>query len=121
MKRAIFSLATALLIGVVAVGCSDGVGPPIVDPEPTGSLTIVTSTVGNSPAQAFAEYTCSIDGKRGAGVGPNETHVHSLVVGTHWVEMVGLPANCEVQGENPQFVTVVEGGNAQVEFEINCW
>jgi hypothetical protein len=122
MKRAIFSTATALLIGFVAVGCDDD-GQGIVDPNvrgPTGSLTIVTSTTGNLPAVAFAEYTCNIDGERGAGVGPNETHVHALAAGTHVVEMVDVPANCAVQGENPRIVQVAEGADVRVEFEITC-
>jgi len=94
--------------------------PPPTD-EAVGRERRDNSTVGNSPVQAFADYTCNIDGERGAGVGPNESHVHALAAGSHLVEMVGLPANCEVQGENPRIVTVVEGENVQVEFEINCW
>jgi hypothetical protein len=121
MKRAIFSLTTALLLGFAAVGCDDGPLPPPPPPSgPMGSLTIVTSTTGNLPAVAFAEYTCNIDGERGAGVGPNETHVHALAAGTHVVEMVDVPANCAVQGENPRIVQVAEGADVRVEFEITC-
>jgi hypothetical protein len=123
MKRAIFSLATAFVLGFAAVGCAEN-GNGIVDPVvrgPTGSLTIVTSTIGGFPAAAFTEYACSIDGEDGAAIGPNASHVHAVAAGSHMVEMTGVPANCSVQGENPRYVNVVEGEDVRVEFEITCW
>ncbi len=124
MKRAIFLLATPFLLGSLTVACSDD-GSRIIDPPPpppTGLLTIVTSTTGTHLVVGLEGYRCRIDGNEGdVEVGLNGSHVHALAAGNHLVEMTNVPANCEVQGENPRMVTVVDGGSTLVEFEINCW
>ena len=81
----------------------------------------MTSTTGSYQAVSVEQYRCRIDGEEGGfRVGPNETHVHTLLAGSHLVEMTSVPANCTVQGENPRTVNVVEGEDVQVEFEISC-
>lgn len=128
MKRAIFTLATAFLLGSVVVGCGESekfFGPGEIDdpnPGPTGSLTIVTSTIGSYQVVGVEQYGCRIDGEDGGlGVALNETHAHTLLAGSHVVELTGVPENCAVQGGSSRIVEVVEGEDVQVGFEITCW
>src|SRR4029077_3178560 len=44
----------------------------------------------------------------------------SVAAGSHSVALSGVPANCAVNGANPQTATVPAGGTASISFAVTC-
>ena len=85
----------------------------------TGSLSITSVTTGSSPDPDG--YTISIDGATRGALGVNDAvTISEIVPGSHVVELNGVVANCQIQGDNPQTVTVTTGANASVAYTIVC-
>ena len=85
----------------------------------TASLSIAAVTSGPSPDADG--YTISIDGADRGPLAANGTvTVDALTAGSHSVGLSGIAANCQVQGENVQAVTVTAGANASVAYTIAC-
>jgi hypothetical protein len=86
---------------------------------PTGAIGATTSTTG-SPADPDG-YTLTVDGGPAQSIGVNGTRlIADLVVGDHDVELGGVAANCQVQGENPRTLAVSQGQTTQTQFDIVC-
>ena len=85
----------------------------------TGSLSITAATSGPSPDPDG--YTISIDGAdRGTLAVNAAVTISGLVPGSHLVGLSGVAANCQIQGENAQTVTISAGANASVVYTITC-
>jgi len=86
---------------------------------PTGAIGATTSTTG-SPIDPDG-YTLTVDGGAAQAVGVNGTRlIADLVVGDHEVELGGVAANCQVQGENPRTLAVTQGQTTQTQFDVVC-
>ena len=48
------------------------------------------------------------------------SEIAGLAVGTHWIRLSGVSANCSVTGSNPQRVAVTGDDPVQAVFEIDC-
>jgi len=109
--------ATLLVLSCLtgAISCDDdsGTGPGSV----TGQVEVTTSTTGANPDG----FTVTIDGQQNQSIGSNGTATFSSVAaGDHDVELIGVPANCTVEGGNPRTVTVLAGGVTATMFDIIC-
>jgi hypothetical protein len=88
-------------------------------PPTTGTLTITTLTTGSNLDPDG--YTASVDGGGEQLIGINTTlSIPTLAPGTHSVALEGLAANCAVEGDNPQDVTIVAGATANAAFAVSC-
>src|SRR5215210_5607353 len=84
-----------LLAAVAACGSDDGG----LTSATTGSLEIKTETTGQVPAGG---YTYRVDGEPAQPIGSNATVSRpDLEVGSHIVQLAGLPDGCTWTGENP--------------------
>lgn len=84
----------------------------------TGSVQITTSTGPNADADG---YSLLFDGVERQPIGVDETVILSgLSPGGHTVGLSGLAANCRIEGDNPQAVTVVAGETAAVGISAAC-
>src|SRR5438105_11369932 len=85
----------------------------------TGSLTVTTSTSGQS--QDPDGYTFAVDGGTPQPIGINATiPLTGIPSGSRTVELAGVAANCTVTGGASQTVTVPPGGSATAAFTITC-
>lgn len=98
-----------------AISCGDSGTAPGSD---TGQIDITTSTTGaNIDPDGF---TVTIDGQQNQSIGSNGTATFSsLAAGDHELELLGVSANCTVEGDNPRTVTVSAGGTSTM-FHIIC-
>lgn len=85
----------------------------------TGGLRVNATTSG--PATDADGYSITVDGTdRGAIGATGGVSVDGLSVGDHEVGLTGIAANCRVQGDNPQTVTIASGANNSVAFTVTC-
>jgi hypothetical protein len=108
-------LVLSCLTGAISCDGDSGPGPGSV----TGQIEVTTSTTGaNIDPDGF---TITIDGEQNQSIGSNGTATFSSVAaGDHEVELVGVSANCTVEGGNPRTVTVSAGGVTSTMFDIIC-
>jgi Tol biopolymer transport system component len=110
------SLLLIASLGIALAGCGDGDGGGITEP-PTGTLEITTATTGPGPAT----YTLLMDGVSLGPIGASTTRpLAEVAAGAHSVGLSDLPANCQLQGENPREVTLSGGATVNVDFAITC-
>ncbi|HXL07792.1 MAG TPA: hypothetical protein VN964_12785, partial [Gemmatimonadales bacterium] len=85
----------------------------------TGSLTVTTSTSGQS--QDPDGYTFAVDNGTPQPIGVNETiPVTPVPAGSHTVVLAGVAGNCTVVNGPSQTVTVPGGGSVEAAFSITC-
>lgn len=123
MKRLIpYSMMIALVLTLVGCGGDDGPsGPGNTDPEGSdlGKLEITSSTTGDSMDPDG--YTVTVDGDSVNAVDANGTvDISELQEGSYDVELTGVRANCEVDGDNPQAVDVTGGDTESLSFDVVC-
>jgi hypothetical protein len=108
-------LVLSCLTGAISCDGDSGTGPGSV----TGQIEVTTSTTGaNIDPDGF---TITIDEEQNQSIGSNGTATFSSVAaGDHEVELVGVSANCTVEGGNPRTVTVSAGGVTATMFDIIC-
>ena len=83
----------------------------------TGEIQVSTVTSGPAPLS----YGLLLDGTDQGAVGATQTGtLEGVAVGSHLVGLSAIPATCQVQGPNPQSVTVSEGVTASVSFSVTC-
>jgi hypothetical protein len=100
---------------LVWLGCGGGGGTDIVLP----SLSVTTATDGIDIDPDG--YSLVIDGTETQRIGvAASVVVEQLTDGQHAIELSGLAANCAVQGENPQSVTLRSGSTATASFAVRC-
>ncbi len=84
----------------------------------TGSIQVTTSTGANADAEG---YSLLLDGAEHQPIGADATvTIAAVPPGVHTVGINGLAANCVVQGDNPQSVTVVAGETVLVGIGVTC-
>ena len=85
----------------------------------TGSLAITTASSGPSPDPDG--YSITLDGTdRGTLSVSGTVTLEALTTGSHAVGLSGVAANCQVQGDNPQTVTVTAGASVTAAFAVTC-
>lgn len=84
---------------------------------PVGSIQVVTATSGPAPTS----YDVVMDGE---SVGPIDASgartLEGIPSGTHSVGLAALPANCQLDGENPRATIVQTGRSVTVSFAAAC-
>jgi len=82
-----------------------------------GRIDVITSTSGPGPES----YSLLVDGAAGGAIGSSTTRsVEGLALGSHSIGLSDLPATCQLQGDNPQTVTVDAAAAAVVTFTVAC-
>ena len=110
-------MRSALFLGValLALGCSgsDSTGPS------TGNVQVSASTTG---ADLDPDgYTVAVDGGAGRSLAVNGTVTFSqLSAGDHTVTLSGIAANCTVEGQNPDHVSVNSAATTQLTVHVSC-
>jgi hypothetical protein len=85
----------------------------------TGSLRIATTSTG-APADPDG-YTVIVDGGAPRPIGTAAAiTIDGLEPRPHAVQLGGLAANCQAQGENPRSVPVTAGETAATTFSVTC-
>jgi hypothetical protein len=105
------------LAASVALGCSDGSGPP---PGPsTGTVEVTTVTTG---ADTDADgYMVFLDGAEVWAIESRGTAtLADLNAEPHVIGLTGIAANCAVEGSNPRSVAVGPGDTATAAFTVTC-
>lgn len=86
---------------------------------PTGSLILLSATAGLSPD--LDGYAVAVSGAADQLIGPNASlTLNGLPVGDVSIRLSGVAANCTLAGDNPQIVSVTNGGSSQVTFHVSC-
>jgi hypothetical protein len=88
-------------------------------PPPTGTVAVTTVTSGPNPDPDG--YAFAVGGGAPQPIGSGATvRLAGVEAGATTVELSGVAANCTVAGDNPRPVTVVAGGEVEVDFAIAC-
>ena len=102
-----------LVLGSMAVACSEPSGPRIGDVR----VTVVTAGADLDPDG----YTVALDGGAGMAVAVNGSRtISGLSTGRHSALLTGLAPNCTVAGTNPRDIEVGTNETTQVSFTVNC-
>jgi len=116
-RRGVSATLLVLSCLTAAISCDgdSGTGPGSV----IGQIEVTTSTTGaNIDPDGF---TITIDGEQNQSIGSNGTATFSSVAaGDHEVELVGVSANCTVEGGNARTATVSAGDVTSTMFDIIC-
>jgi hypothetical protein len=84
-----------------------------------GAVTVMTVTTGEQPDTDG--YSVMVDDSPALPAGVNDAvTISQLTAGTHQVTLTGIAANCTLQEDNPQAVTVTPGETAAVTFTLHC-
>ncbi|HZB27812.1 MAG TPA: hypothetical protein VE282_04555, partial [Gemmatimonadales bacterium] len=84
---------------------------------PVGSIQVVTATSGPAPTS----YDVVLDGASVGAINASGTRtLESIPSGTHALGLGGLPANCQLQGDNPRATIVQTARSVRVSFTITC-
>ncbi|MFW6088852.1 MAG: hypothetical protein ACODAB_03800 [Gemmatimonadota bacterium] len=93
-------------------------GDPSSPDDTTGSILVEVSSGGVELPEG---YEVAVDGGPAGGVGSNgSVTLQGIPPGTHAVELVAVPSNCAVGGENPRQTVIAEGGTSEVSFSVSC-
>jgi hypothetical protein len=88
-------------------------------PPGAGTLQITTVTIGSTTDPDG--YTYAVDGGAPNPIAVNGTaSLANVSPGVHAVRLAGVAANCEVQGDDLQSVSIVAGETSTVTFNVNC-
>jgi Tol biopolymer transport system component len=102
---------------VVTAGSTTTVAFAVTCVPPVGTIQVVTATTGPGPAT----YDLLLDGTSLGPIAASATRsIADASVGAHSVGLSGVSANCQVQGTNPQSVTIAPAATATVSFAITC-
>jgi len=84
---------------------------------PAGAIQVTTTSSGSPPTG----YDLVLDGVATGTIGSSATRtLENLPSGNHEVGLSGLPANCELQGENPVTTTVRTGATTAISLSVAC-
>jgi Tol biopolymer transport system component len=91
----------------------------VASPSPAGILRVTTTTTGVDLDPDG--YIFAVDGIATQPIGVNGTAtVANVAAGSHAVHVSGLAPNCNVQGDDLQFVTVPVGATGSASFAASC-
>jgi hypothetical protein len=83
-----------------------------------GLLEISSAAFGHQNPENFA---FTVDGGPARPLGSVSIFtIANVAAGPHTVQLLDIPPNCTVRGDNPYLVTVPAGGRGQVRFDIFC-
>jgi hypothetical protein len=83
-----------------------------------GLLEISSVAFGYQNPENFA---LTIDGGPTRPLGSVSTFtIANIAAGPHTVQLLDIPPNCTVRGDNPSLVTVPAGGRGRVRFDVFC-
>jgi hypothetical protein len=104
-----------VVVPIAGLACNAG---DLSEPS-TGSLQIVTATVGDQPD--MDGYTIQLDDAFPQAIGPNATlELGGVPEGNHTVRLQGLERNCAVSSKNPQTVSITAGSKVILSFRASC-
>lgn len=104
----------ALAVFFLASGCRSNTEPNI--PAEHGALQVFISLFGVSPGN----FTLSISEQQ-QEITPGDTLlINELSAGSHLLELIDIPENCEVDHDNPLSVTIEPEQISTVHFEVSC-
>jgi hypothetical protein len=84
---------------------------------PIGSIQVVTATSGPAPTS----YDVVLDGASVGAIDASGTRtLESIPSGTHALGLAALPANCQLQGDNPRATIVQTARSVTASFTISC-
>lgn len=108
--------ASALAAAILVAGCHDATNPPDRVDTPPGAVRVTVSMTGiDLPAMFEVRW----NGWTLQAARDSEAKFPAIVPGVQQVELL-LPANCQVDGENPRAVTVTSGETVAVSFSATC-
>jgi hypothetical protein len=108
--------ARYLVAGFVLAACGDNAAGPDVD----AGVIVVTASTGGDRSNTDA-FRLTIDDSEPFLIAPNgRIFLAGLSEGTHLLHLVGIPANCSVDGHNPLAVSLGPGERAEITFTIIC-
>jgi hypothetical protein len=82
---------------------------------------ILEIAVGDFGSQNPESYAYSVDGGPPRLLGLSlSVGIRNTAAGTHKVQLLDIPPNCTVLGDNPSLVTVPPGGRGRVVFDVFC-
>ena len=85
--------------------------------RPVGTIQVTTATTGPAPAS----YELLVDATNQGPLAPSAVRsLFDVPVGAHTAGLAGIPANCQVAGENPQSVTVQPAATTAISFAVSC-
>lgn len=85
---------------------------------PTGAIAITTTTGGARPD--VDGYVVTISGAERPIPSNGTLTISGLPPGEILVQLGGIAANCQVEGDNPRPVSVTNGGWVPVTFDVTC-
>src|SRR5918993_803090 len=84
---------------------------------PVGTLQVTTATTGPGPAS----YELLLDGTSQGTIEANAVRsLSGIPQGQHAIGLSGVPANCQLEGPNPQSTTVSPGASVEISFTLAC-
>ncbi|MFL5547361.1 MAG: hypothetical protein ACJ8AQ_07385, partial [Gemmatimonadales bacterium] len=97
----------------VEPGSTSTVSFAITCVPPVGTIQVATATSGPAPSG----YDLVLDANPLGHVGASETRaLDSVSSGVHSIGLSGVPANCQLAGENPRDITLQTGDTTGVDF-----
>lgn len=108
--------AGSLLTTVLLTSCGDGaLGPQLG----SGTVVVIASTGGEG--RDTDGFQLTIDGSDALLLEANSrVFLTGLSEGTHQLQLLGIAANCSVEGTNPRSVDVGAGERSEITFTITC-
>src|SRR3954453_6588255 len=101
----------------VEPGSTSTVSFAITCVPPVGTGQVATATSGPAPAS----YDLVLDANPLGSIGPSDARaLDSVASGVHSIGLSGVPANCQLAGENPRDITLQTGDTSTVAFAITC-
>jgi Tol biopolymer transport system component len=85
--------------------------------RPVGTIQVTATTTGPAPAS----YELLLDGVTQGPIGANAVRsMPETPQGPHTVGLGGVPANCQLEGPNPQSATLASGATLEIVFVLAC-
>jgi hypothetical protein len=101
----------------VEAGATSSVAFAISCVPPVGTIQVEIASSGPAPAS----YDLVLDADPLGGIGASESRLlDSVPSGPHSVGLSGVPANCQLAGDNPQDLTLQTGATAAASFAVTC-
>jgi hypothetical protein len=106
-------------VGIAASGCGGG-GELASVPDDSPTRLQVITTIDGEPHDPDG-YVLSVDAGPGLTLSAHDTLVvPGVEPGPHTLELLGVAPVCEVRGQNPRTVQVLENETTRTEFGLSC-
>jgi hypothetical protein len=109
--------SACFVIGALVVAaCGDGPQGP----GTASGIIVVTASTGGAGRDSDG-FRLSIDGSEPLLLEPNgKVILTGVAEGAHVIQLLGLAANCSVDGSNPRAVSVGAGVRSEITFSVVC-